>query len=258
MIYTEKTYKHLLFCGDIHGYENVIPNYIRDHHLDTCAVFQVGDFGVGFEEKHKDDKWLKYINKRMDHTDSDLFVIRGNHDDPSYFDGNTVLSNVRLMKDYDVININGWNVLGVGGATSVDRVDRTSWMWYKANKEKKGLKDWWKGEVINYNEEILNELRDIDIVITHSAPSFCNPLTKSNLKRWIERDGELDTDIAVERHLLTRMYDILIENNNISEWYYGHFHFNAKSYRDNTSFTAIDINNIVQSNKVYNYDQENN
>ena len=51
MIYTEKTYKHLLFCGDIHDNYDAIPNFIRDRGLDTCAVFQVGDFGIGFENR---------------------------------------------------------------------------------------------------------------------------------------------------------------------------------------------------------------
>jgi len=254
MIYTDKTYKHLLFCGDIHGDENVIPNFIRDHELDTCAVFQAGDFGIGFEPDHKDQKWLKYINKRMNHSNSDLFVIRGNHDDPRYFDGNTVMSNLRLIKDYEIININGWNILGIGGSVSVDRTDRTSWWWHQAKKTR-GLNDWWEGEVVDFQEETLNELRDIDIVITHTAPTFCPPLTKGNIKKWLAKDDELDTDVAVERYLLTRMYGILKENNNISEWYYGHFHINTKSYDDNTTFTALDINKIVQSNKVYNYDE---
>lgn len=253
MIYTDKTYKHLLFCGDIHGGENVVPNFIRDNGLDTCAVFVAGDFGIGFETERDDSRWLKYINKRMAHTDSDLFVVRGNHDDPRYFDGNTVLSNVRLMKDYEVININGWNILGIGGAVSVDRTDRTNWWWHQANKPKKGLKDWWPDEVVVVDEDILKELRDIDIVVTHTAPHFCPPLTKGNIKRWLAKDDKLDTDVAFERHKMTTIYGILKKNNRISEWYYGHFHINSKNYDEDTVFTALDINKIVASNKVYNY-----
>lgn len=251
VIYTEKTYKHLLFCGDIHGNENTIPNFIRDHELDTCAVFQAGDYGIGFDPDYKEQRWLSYQNGRLMHSNSDLFVVRGNHDNPKYFDGKTVLSNIRLVKDYDIININGWNVLCVGGATSVDRRDRGSW-WRPQDGNK--LNDYWEDEVVNYDEEILNSLRDIDIVVTHSAPSFCTPLTKGNIKQWIDNDEELETDIAIERHLLARMYDVLAENNRISEWYYGHFHIDTKSYRDNTTFTGINIDKIVQSIKLYNYD----
>jgi len=255
MIYTEKTYKHLLFCGDIHDKYDIIPNFIRDQELDTCAVFQAGDFGIGFEPDKTEQKRLGWLNKRMAHSNSDLFVIRGNHDNPKYFDGNTVLSNVNLLKDYTVININGWNVLGVGGATSVDRTDRGSW-WHPSKKPN-GLNDYWKDEVFVLDEDILNELRDIDIVVTHSAPNFCIPLTKGNIKKWLAQDEELDTDVAIERYHVTQMYGILNKNNRISEWYYGHFHINAKSYDDNTTFTALDINKIVPSIKVYNYDEEN-
>lgn len=251
MIYTDKTYKHLLFCGDIHGNSDVIPNFIRDRGLDTCAVFQAGDFGIGFEPEHKDKKWLKYINKRMEHSNSDLFVIRGNHDKPTYFDGNTILSNLTLLKDYTVVNINGWNVLGIGGATSVDRKERRGY-WYP-NKN-----DYWKDEVIVFEEDKLKELRDIDIVVTHSAPNFCNPLSKANMQRWLDIDKNLDLDITIERHLLATMYEILNENNNISDWYYGHFHFNSKSYKNDTTFHALDIDTIVDNRKVYKYDDTNN
>lgn len=256
LIYTEKTYKNLLICGDVHGDENVIPNFIRDRNLDTCAVFQAGDYGIGFETEHREERWLKYQNERMKNSDSDLFVIRGNHDDPKYFDGNTKMSNITLLKDYTVVNINGWNVLGVGGAVSVDRTDRTSWWWHQAKKTK-SMNDWWVGEVVDFQEEILNELRDIDIIVTHSAPTFCPPLTKGNIKHWLAKDEELDTDISVERYLLTRMYGILKQNNDISEWYYGHFHIGSKSYDEKTTFTALNINEIVASPKIYNNDKEN-
>ena len=245
MINTDKTYKHILFCGDIHGNGDTIPNYIRDNELDTCAVFQAGDFGIGFEREHKDQKWLKYINERMKHSNSDLFVVRGNHDKPTYFDGNTILSNLTLLKDYTVININGWNVLGIGGAISVDRKNRKGY-WYP-NKN-----DYWKDEIVVLDEDKLNELRDIDIVVTHSAPNFCNPLTKSNIQSWMNNDNDLELDLTIERHLLSIMYEILSKNNNICDWYYGHFHFNSKSYNDNTTFHALDIDTLVNNRIIYN------
>jgi len=254
MIYTEKTYKHLLFCGDIHDNYDAIPNFIRDQELDTCAVFQAGDFGIGFETERIEQRRLENLNKRMIHSNSDLFSIRGNHDKPSYFDGNTVLSNVTLLKDYTVVNINGWNVLGVGGATSVDRTDRGSY-WHPREGNK--LNDYWKDEVFVLDEDKVKELKDIDIVVTHSAPHFCMPLTKGNIKKWLAQDDKLDTDVAMERFHITQLYGILKQNNNISEWYYGHFHMNAKSYDDKTTFVALDIDKIVQSNKLYNYGEEN-
>ena len=248
MIYTDKTYKHMLFCGDVHDYYDAIPNFIRDRGLDTCAVFQAGDFGIGFEPIIKEERRLENLNKRMKHTNSDLFAIRGNHDKPIYFDGTTILSNVTLLKDYTVVNINGWNILGVGGATSVDRKQRKGYWYPKKN-------DYWADEVFNLDENKLQELRDIDIVVTHTAPNFCNPLTKAGMQHWIDGDDNLESDITFERHQLTVMYNILTENNNITEWYYGHFHNNTKTYYGNTVFQCLDINNLVASNKIYNYDE---
>jgi len=252
MIHTDKTYKHLLFCGDIHDNYDAIPNFIRDHELDNCAVFQVGDFGIGFILEQKEEKRLNYLNNRMKISNSDVFAIRGNHDNPKYFTGETKLSNVTLLKDYSVVNINGWNILGVGGAVSVDRWDRPGF-W----KPEKKRYSWWKDEVFVLREDILNELRDIDIVITHSAPNFCNPLTKTGAAEWIEKDKDLALDLTIERGHLAIMYEILRKNNKISEWYYGHFHYNTKTYYDNAVFYALDIDNLVQSNKFYNYGENN-
>jgi len=197
MIYTDKTYKHLIFCGDIHDNYDAIPNFIRNMDLDTCAVFQAGDFGIGFEPEHTEIKRLENLNKRMKHSNSDLFSIRGNHDNPLYFDGTMILSNVRLLKDYDVVNINGWNVLGIGGATSVDRKDRKNY-WHIQEHKTKRKGDYWADEVIMFDEEKLNTLRDIDIVVTHSAPNFCYPLTKGNMQQWIDNDDNIETDVAIE------------------------------------------------------------
>ena len=240
-----KTYKHLLFCGDVHGEADVIPNYIRDHELEKCAVFQLGDFGVGFAPRRKDARWLKYMNDRMKNSDSDLFVLRGNHDDPSYFNGNTNLSNLHLLKDYTVTTINStWNVLCVGGAISIDRTNRPGYLHGQGG-------GYWKNENIYLDEEKANKLRDIDIVCTHSAPNFCMPLTKGGLEEWKIADPALETDVALERHQLSMLYEILSENNNISEWYYGHFHNDYKSYRGNTIFEGLSIGRIAYSSLVY-------
>lgn len=243
MIYKNKIYDFLLFCGDIHGEINVIPDFIKHYDIKNAAIFQLGDFGIGFETKEKENKRLKYLNERLKRSDSDLFVIRGNHDDPSYFTSNQEYNNLLLLKDYEVICINGWNILGIGGATSIDRTNRRNY-WYKKGR------DYWKDEEIVLKEDILKEMYDIDIVCTHSAPNFCPPFTKDNIHEWIKRDSELSSDIAVERHNLTMIYEILSKNNNISDWYYGHFHFNQKTHIGNTTFHALDINKIEENIKV--------
>lgn len=240
MKFKDKKYDYLLFCGDIHTNLDIIPNYLKNMKLSNCAVFQVGDFGIGFENEHKENRRMDYLNERMKVCDSDLYVIRGNHDDPKYFDGNFNLSNLFLLKDYSEVDINGWNILGIGGAISVDRTERKGY-WDKTKTH-----DYWENEGIIFDEEKLNELRDIDIVITHSSPNFCYPLSKSGIDNWISKDIKLSDDVLVERHQLSLIYEILSKNNKIHSWFYGHFHKNSISYMNDTKFTAIDINTLVE------------
>ena len=51
-----------------------------------------------------------------------VVFVRGNHDDPSYFNEEKVnYERFRCVPDYSVINVCGRNVLCVGGAVSIDR-----------------------------------------------------------------------------------------------------------------------------------------
>lgn len=240
MKFKDKTYDYMLFCGDIHTQIDIIPNYLKNMDLSNCAVFQVGDFGIGFENELKENKRMLYLNERLEKINSDLYVIRGNHDNPKYFDGTYNKPNIFLLDDYSVVDINGWNILAIGGAISIDRTERSGY-W-----DKKKIHNYWENEGLIFDETKLNDLRDIDIVITHSAPDFCYPLSKAGLSKWLLQDKELSTDITIERHQLSMMYEILSKNNKLINWYYGHFHQNNISYNGDTKFTAIDINTMIE------------
>jgi len=240
MKFKEKTYDYMLICGDIHSNIDVIPKYLKNMELTNCAVFQVGDFGIGFDSEYKELRRLNYLNKRMERSGSDLYVIRGNHDNPMYFDGSYNLSNIFLLTDYTEVDINGWNILCIGGAISVDRTER------KGYWNPKKTQDYWKNEGLVFDEDKLNEFRYIDIVITHSAPNFCYPLSKNGIQKWIALDNELSNDVLIERHQLSMIYEILSKNNKIINWYYGHFHQNSISYNNDTKFTCIDINTLIE------------
>lgn len=240
MKFNDKTYDYLLFCGDIHSVIDVIPNYLKNMELTNCAVFQVGDFGVGFDNKHKENRRMMYLNNRMKVYNSDLYVVRGNHDNPKYFDGTYNMSNLFLVKDYTVVEINFWNVLCIGGAISVDRTER------KGYWDKRKTHDYWVDEPVVFDEDMLNDFRGIDMVVTHSAPNFCYPLSKGGIEKWLLKDNELNNDVLVERHNLAMIYEILSKNNKIYDWYYGHFHKDIISYNNDTKFTALGINTMVE------------
>ena len=76
------------------------------------TIIQVGDFGVGFRSRARMDEEMVEINTRLAKNNNNLLVIRGNHDDPAYFDGNYNFSNIEFLPDYTVRTIEGRNYLG--------------------------------------------------------------------------------------------------------------------------------------------------
>lgn len=220
----------MVFLGDIHGNFNVLLYYaLENKNKDLLNIIQVGDFGAGFNNYFESN--MNYLNQTFKESNVNLYVIRGNHDNPKYFNGKYNWSNIRLLKDYTILNIENKRILLVGGAISIDRKQRTN-----------GL-DWWEEEIFNLNKDKLTNMVDIDIVVTHSSPDFTYPKGINDLvKYYIKFDHLLAQELPNERSKITEMYNILKEKNNITDWLYGHFHSENEEIIDNTKFTLLGIN----------------
>ena len=236
-------YDNILIVGDVHGNFDVIPDFIKIMELHNVAVIVAGDFGLGFETEIKEVRRLKYLSDRMKVSNSIAYAVRGNHDDPRYFNNkdeyNYDTEQVKLVSDYNVLNLNNYNVLCIGGAISIDRTMRSGYILGHGN-------NYWRDEAIVYKPEITKSIKNIDIVITHSAPDFCEPLIKSNLAYWFERDIQLNYDVTKERSTLTKIYNDLKKNNNLNAWYYGHFHHHFSNIINNTKFVCLNINEFEE------------
>jgi DNA repair exonuclease SbcCD nuclease subunit len=225
----------MIFIGDLHGNFKYLCQEIKKRK--DVIYIQVGDFGIGFSPDTDDDNML-FINDILISTNSKLYAIRGNHDDPLYFDGSHDLSNLVFVKDYSVMNIEGNNILFIGGAISIDRKYR------EKRQEDTGRPCHWNDSIFNYNPELIKNLKDIDIVVTHSTPNIATPYGCSApiVLSWAEEDETLISELEKERSELTSIYQILKDGGNpISKWVYGHYHFEDYSVVDNTSFYLLDI-----------------
>ena len=247
-----KTFKNILVFGDNHCHWEVFPNIIRDYELDNCAVILAGDFGIGFEAMTDEVKRTFHLSKRMAHTDSVLYVVRGNHDNPEYFTGRFDTDNLKLLPDYTVLNINGLNILCVGGAYSVDRTDRWSYFNPKENSKKSDTiarNNYWATEPFVYDHDKVMSMKNINMVVTHSAPQICPPYTKQNLDFWAIADKNIVQDCRIERAQLFQLYDNLTQNGNkITHWFYGHFHSHYKTPYLGTDFIGLGINEVAEIN----------
>lgn len=230
----------IVFTGDWHGEYDKAYRKMKEYDLRDCTIIQVGDFGIGFMLPKKDMRKLEVLNKQLANRNIMLYAFRGNHDDPSYFDGSVNLSNIRLLADYSVIEVDGKNILCVGGAISIDRnpnPDVSDYRGVRWKGRKEGT-NYWTDEAFVYKDV---DLTGIDIVATHSAPDFCPPYTKYGMAKWIKHDPDLVDLCDKERGGLAKLYERLIVANNISHWFYGHFHASHTEDVDGTKFVLLNI-----------------
>ena len=224
------------------------------------VVIVVGDCGFGFEKEGYYDNIVKRNSKRMNKANNWIVFIRGNHDNPAYFDGKT-FAHKRFMAvpDYSVIRACGHVVLCVGGAISVDRSYRTEACDHNQKMLRRfGHKDdgtdllapnyYWSNEPPAFDKEALEKVlavHSIDTIVTHTAPSFCELQSKSGLESWTEKDAGLMQDIRLERSVMDEIYNAL-KDHPITHWCYGHFHQSWHSTIDGIFFKMLDIMELYE------------
>lgn len=219
----------------------------KKRNFNNSLIIIAGDCGIGFHKfKFYQDLFNK-IHQFLIDNNIVICMVRGNHDDPSYFENDLFnLSNIKLIQDYTVIQTCGKNILCVGGGISIDRVWRKQ-REHVINKHKpksSHKKMYWENEGVVYDfdkmEEIVNSELKIHYVVSHSSPSFAFPYTKEGLAYWMKIDKDLSKDVDIERQNLTKIYEHLqLSNNKLEGWVYGHFHKMWHEIIDNVHFDCL-------------------
>lgn len=242
--YTYPDARSVVVCGDIHGEFNaVVYKLCVEYKLTDTLLVIAGDCGFGFDKPGYYDNVFDRISSRLREANNWVLMIRGNHDDPTYFQEQLIhYDRFRCIPDYSIISACGHTVLCVGGAISLDRDLRKR---HDSQHYLSGIASYWADEVPVYDgaaiDEIGKEYR-IDTVITHTAPSFCERLSKDGLSGWAARDSDLLADCAKERETMDRIYAHLKSAAHpVSHWYYGHFHQSWCSEIDGILFSMLDI-----------------
>ena len=232
--------KSVVVCGDIHGdFNSVISKLCLQYQLENTLLIVAGDCGFGFNEIGYYKEVARHHRKRLNDSNNWVVFVRGNHDNPAYFDGKTI-NHKRFIAvpDYSIIQADGFTILCVGGAISIDRQYRI-----KARQQKEGKEGrfpsldaqdplepnyYWVNESPILDTEklaVIGEQFKVNTVITHTAPSFCELQSKLGLASWCLNDENLMDDVNVERAIMDQLYQYLKETNHpISHWCYGHFH----------------------------------
>lgn len=218
--------------GDIHGDYNALARHIEDTGLQHCVVVCCGDIGLGFYPQEETWRLLEPVDRLCAQRDVEVVFLRGNHDDPAWYDETEkgILSHLGLLhitavKDYTVLcgAASDHNILCVGGAVSIDRDVRIAFLSY------------WPDEAPVYRPTVISGIPEdhpITAMCSHSAPYWCQPLTKGAILDWAVVDGDILEDTHDERLAMALIYEWmhpLLGDDTISpcplkSWYYGHFH----------------------------------
>ena len=215
----------MIVIGDTHGkWTKLLYTFFQLELKDTNFI-QVGDFGIGFYSS--DFENLSYIDKFLATSNNNLYVIRGNHDNPMYFNNcKPLFTNIHFLSDWSYHTIEGKKGLFIGGAISIDRNNRIP------------NQDYWTNEgITNPPHNFL--LDEVDFVISHDCPLEVNPIidAKSNL---FKDDYQLYKDCLQGRQILSWVWNN-IPKSKLQKWCYGHYHWSDTNYIQNTQFNLLSI-----------------
>jgi len=222
-------------------FENDIYNNYKD-----SIIFIAGDNRIGFKSDSFYTDLLTKCNKIMEYNNIYVIFIRGDYDNPDYFDGEKInFSHIKAVPDYSIVEVKNKNILCIGGAVSVDRK-------WKIEQEKRinsidgnaSKKLYWENEATSLDKDKLDEIfksyDKIDYVISHSSPSFTEPSEFEATGEWCNLDESLKEDIKKERITLDRIFEYLRDNERTPiYWAYGHYGVNILNKRSNTIFRSM-------------------
>ena len=256
LIIENKQYDSLWFLGDTHG-ENmaIAPHLLRGKadREEKKAIVHVGDFGVGFcPTLDGEFDQLETLDVRLRSYNITLFVVRGNHDNPYFWNtketliqdcmNDNMIENIIFVPDHTLLTIElkdrkePVKIYCNGGAVSVDRINRT------ANRSY-----WWDEHFSIPSAKELAEIpNDLDVVVTHTRPTGVWPIDKNNIQYWLLRDMSLDRDLEVEGMNMKTMFDSIKEDNKKFIHYYGHFHKSNTEFIGDVKHQALDIKELVE------------
>ena len=244
--------KSVWISGDCHGDWDLLKYKIIESGIQNAVLIIAGDCGFGFEKEifyhYKYNNVKRYLKER----NITIIFVRGNHDDPQYFDGEKInFEYWKAVPDYSVLSFldNGnekYNVLCIGGAISIDRLrridsDYDNWM------RGKDRCSYWFNEAPIYNPDILGEIKKngikISALITHTAPDFVHLIDNVDINKFTTIDSELIHDMINERLVMTHIYNHLIvkDKQPIELIAHGHFHQHSIYYsHEDVKVIALD------------------
>lgn len=219
--------KQWLFTSDTHGSLNDFYSIQRKiiaqgYNPTECAVIILGDAGFNYYLDHRDKNLKDWFSTKCDYT---VYCIKGNHEARP-----TDIKTMEKHYDYDVCGpvylephypkiryfldtvgkcykINGYSMLTIGGAYSVDKYYRLEhgWGWFDNEQLSQGEMDYITHKVTGNN---------FDFVLSHTCPLSWQPI---DLFLSVIDQSKVDNTMEV-------WMDELKNKINYKTWLFGHYH----------------------------------
>lgn len=189
-------------------------------------VIVLGDMGLFWRNDKRDaDEFIEFFERNYNFN---LYFIDGNHENFKLLsnlqeDENRmgyVSEHIRYLKRGRRYNIDGKNILAIGGADSVDKLRRTL-----------GL-SWWAEEQITDDDVERVEVDNYDYVLSHCCPISIFNENKVYLCSLANIIDEEDPELHVSENKLEQIKNFI----DFKKWYFGHYHVDLHL---NDKFTCL-------------------
>jgi len=228
----------IYITGDKHGNYQSVFDFCKNNNTSKEDILIVlGDAGINYYLDGRD----KYLKSDLNEYPITFFSIHGNHEerpeninsyqDKLFHNGKVFYEkeypNLLFAKDGEIYNFNGYRVLVIGGAYSVDKYYRLryGYNWYSSEQPDELTK-----------KHVLEVLKNnkIDIILSHTCPYKYLPR-----EMFLSGIDESMVDNSTEYFL-----DEIESNNDYLKWYCGHFHTDKEV--DKMKFMFNDIEPFIK------------
>ena len=217
---------------------------------DNSLIVVSGNSGIGLKKRAFYEELFSHLEKILAANNCYLFFVRGNNDDPSYFENRLIdFEHIKTIPDYSVIVLKTYNCLCIGGSVSIDKE------WKLSQEKTFGKKCFFENESPLLDEAKLDEILDsfkISCVITSTSPSFAPPSTNSfRNSKWFAHNAEMVQEFSKERKVMDAIYAKFVDRDSKPFlWLYGRFKLSQEAKRNDILFSSLSQYQIIFLNET--------
>lgn len=200
--------------GDYHSNRELFEQRLELIDSTPASIIFLGDYGVTALND------LISFRDLMSYYDLDCFLLRGNHDNPEFWQdkalaGELSTESFKLINEIDVIEWRGVRMLTISGAISVDRKCIRAELGHCWPKLEAIPKD-----ALKSVNELVSKSGGFDLLLSHTGTIDGVSLDNEFVRSYASTDEFLIEDLQYERHILQQ----LLVSSGATMHIFGHFH----------------------------------